>query len=744
MDQPLTHENMSTAAARRDSNVSMDIAGETAVDRLLKHFETSLSGLDTEEAKRRLRHYGPNQPVVSRQPTLVAQVLNRIANPLVIVLLIASALSALAGDAASFIIVAIIVTISVSMDYLQERRAQNTIEALRETVALRARTIRDGKETLISTPELVPGDIINLAAGDLVPADGRIIRARDCFVSEALLTGEPYPVEKVDFASKQRRVDLPSSADAVLAGTSIMSGMASILVCVTGPQTQLGQLAYALVSKPPPTAFEVGLQRFSALILRITGLLVIFVLAESMAFQRPWLESLMFALALAVGLTPELLPMIVTVTLARGALRLAHDRVVVKRLAAIHNLGAMDVLCTDKTGTLIESKIALINHVDASGKDSQRVFELAYLNSFFETGLKNPLDEAILAHDDGDVAGWRKLDEAPFDFQRRRSSVLLEQDHSRLLIVKGAPEAVLCLCASFEKPNGTAEPLTDAARQSLASRFEHYGNLGLRVLAVAIREMPADKDQILEDDESGLAFSGFTIFLDPPKASARQAVEKLSTCGVEIKVLTGDNERVASHLLASLELPHRNVITGEQLSAMSEDALVRRLPEVNLFSRITPEQKLRVILALKRTGKTVGYLGDGINDAPALHSADVSISVDSATDVAKAAADIILLDKDLSVLYDGVIEGRRTVINVDKYIRMAISANFGNILSMAIAGLLLPFLPLLPVQVLLTNLLYDFAQLGLPFDNVDPESTLKPIRWNLHVIQRFMLIQHSL
>jgi Mg2+-importing ATPase len=519
----------------------------------------------------------------------------------------------------------------------------------------------------------------------------------------------------------------------------VMSGTATLLVCRTGRATVLGQLAATLIAKPPPAAFERGLRQFSNLILWITVLLLIFVLSESMMFHRPWLESLLFALALAVGLTPEMLPMILTVTLAHGAVRLARQRVIVKHLAAIHNLGAMDVLCTDKTGTLTEARIELMRHIDAAGNESGRVLELAYLNSYFETGLKSALDKAILEAGHVDVAGWRKLDEVPFDFQRRRVSVLLEEDGQRLLMVKGAPEEILRLSTGVEQADGARQPLTAELRADLDTRFQQLSADGFRALAIATRSVASDHKTAAVTDEVELVFAGFAVFRDPPKASSASAVRSLADSGVGIKVLTGDNERVACHVCGELGFPELNVMTGDELSSMSDEALIGRLPRVNLFCRVSPQQKLRVLLALKRTGQTVGFLGDGINDAPVLHSADVGISVDSAADVAKAAAEIVLLDKDLAVLHEGVLEGRRTVVNVDKYILMASSANFGNIVTMALAGLFLPFLPLLPIQVLLTNLLYDFAQTGLPVDRVDDEAIARPVHWDIRFIERFML-----
>ncbi len=709
------------------------------VTELIVELDTSPEGISSQEAERRLVLYGPNDVTADKRKPSWVRFLQRFRNPLVIILLVASAISAATGDVASFAIVVVIVMLSVVMDFIQETRAQNAVDALRRQVALRAQTIRDGRETTLLVSQLVPGDVVQLSAGDLVPADGRLLVVRDFFVNQALLTGEPYPVEKHSADAVMPVSDLNDAANAAFAGTSVVSGTATLLVCRTGRATVLGQLADTLIGKPPPAAFERGLRQFSNLILWITLVLLIFVLGESTMFHRPWLESLMFALALAVGLTPEMLPMILTVTLAHGAVRLARQRVIVKHLAAIYNLGAMDVLCTDKTGTLTEARIELMRHINASGAESERVFELAYLNSHFETGLKSALDQAILDHGHFDVEAWRKLDEVPFDFERRRVSVLLEKDGQRLLIVKGAPEDVLRLSTSVELADGAPTPLTADLRRDLDAGFQQLGTDGFRALAIATRSVAPDHKTAVVTDEAELVFAGFAVFLDPPKASSASAVRSLADSGVAIKVLTGDNERVTCHVCGQLGLPAPDVMTGDELSSIGDEALIGRLPRVNLFCRITPQQKLRVLLALKRMGQTVGFLGDGINDAPALHSADVGISVDSAADVAKAAAEIILLDKNLAVLHEGVVEGRRTVVNVDKYILMASSANFGNIVTMALAGLFLPFLPLLPIQVLLTNLLYDFAQTGLPVDRVDDEAIERPVHWEIRFIERFML-----
>lgn len=706
--------------------------------KLLQDLGASPAGLDRDDAGRRLILHGPNDTAVSGEAPAWRRFLGRFGNPLVIILLAASLVSAATGDVASFVIVTIIVMMSVTMDFTQEVRAKKAIDALRNKVALRCQAIRGGEKAEIPAREVVPGDILLLAAGDLVPADGRLLSACDFYVNQALLTGEPYPVEKRGMDPPPASDRLSDAVNAAFAGTSVISGSATLLVCRTGTATILGKVAASLVTRIPPTAFEAGIRQFGMLLLRITMVLVLFVLTESIMFQRPWLESLLFSVALAVGLTPELLPMILTVTLTHGAVRLARKRVVIKRLPAIHNLGAMDVLCTDKTGTLTEARIEVIRHLDPQGQKSERVFELGYLNSYFETGLRNTLDEAILEHGKVDVGRYRKLDEVPFDFERRRVSVLIEADSVPLLLVKGAPEDILGLSTHFDE--GDAERLmTEEKRAELLARFEQFGASGFRALAIAYRREPRDQETAIVSDETDLTFAGYILFLDPPKSSAAQAVRQLAASGIAVKILTGDNERVASFLCKQLGFPVTGAITGEELSAMSDEALLGSLPRLNLFCRLTPQEKLRVLNALKHSGQTVGFLGDGINDASALRAADVGISVDNGADVAKAAADIILLEKDLTVVQDGVAEGRRTVINVDKYILMASSANFGNIMSMALAGLILPFLPLLPIQVLLTNLIYDFAQTGLPFDHVDPEVIERPVHWNIRLIEYFML-----
>ena len=698
-------------------------------------------GLTKQEAGARLARYGPNLFRDSAHQSVWLQFAARFKNPLVIILLVASAISAFTGEVANFVIISFIVLLSVTLDFVQEYRAGKAAEKLRVAVAVRASVMRDGTKLDVPVADVVPGDIVLLSAGDMVPADGVVLEARDFFVKQALLTGESYPVEKKPGTPSADATELQDAANAVFAGTSVISGSARALVVRTGTATAIGAIADSISREPPPTAFEVGTRRFGILIMRLTILLVLFVLLVNAMFHKPWLDSFLFAVALAVGLTPELLPMVVSVTLSRGALRMAKKRVIVKRLSSIQNLGSMDVLCTDKTGTLTEAKIHLEQHVDALGKPSERVLELAYLNSYFETGLKSPLDDAILDHQNIDVSAWKKIDEVPFDFERRRVSVLLDNGKTRLLAVKGAPDDILGLCTSCEERGPDQQCAMDEATLARL-RAQHHAleSEGFRVLGIAWRHVPLDHPHAVISDETELVFAGFAAFLDPPKASAGAALAALAASGVAIKIVSGDSELVTQHICAQLNIPVTGVVTGKEIAQMDDYALRARVESANLFCRVNPAQKDRVILALKARGHVVGYLGDGINDAPSLHSADVGISVESAVDVAKEAADIILLEQDLQVLHQGVLEGRRTFANIMKYIMMGTSSNFGNMFSMAGAALFLPFLPMLPTQILLNNILYDISEIPIPLDKVDAEEVRSPRVLDMNFIRNFMLV----
>src|SRR5277367_1098441 len=712
-----------------------------AITDLEKRLAAGRAGLSSTEAASRLMRYGPNSLEERRGLSLPLEFLGRFRNRLVLILLVAAGISALSGDLTSFIIICTIVVTSALLDTVQEYRAKGAAESLKVSVALKEQVLRDGREVTVLGQDLVPGDVALLAAGDLVPADGRLLEARDFFVNEALLTGESYPAEKRARDEALETPEVASATNAAFMGCSVMNGSAKLLVCGTGLTTQLGQISSSLRRAPPPSAMDRGTHQFGMLIVRFTTVLVLFVLLINLLFHRPWLESFLFAVALAVGLTPELLPMIISVTLARGAIRMAKVQVIVKRLGAIHDLGSMDVLCTDKTGTLTEARISLERQVALSGADSPHVLDLAWLNSHFQAGLRNPLDAAIIESGPPRGAGWAKIDEVPFDFQRRRVSVLVEHEGRRLLVTKGAPEDVIKLATRYEEPGKPKLlSLDEAARVRARKDFEGLSAAGFRALGVAWRELEPDRARAAVADEQELVFAGFVVFSDPPKASAGAAIAALGAKGVGVKILSGDNERVTQHVCTELGIPITGVLNGTEIEALSDEALAARLEETSLFCRVTPAQKNRIILGLKHRGHVVGFLGDGINDAPSLHNSDVGISVDSAVDVAKDAADIILLQQDLGVLERGVAEGRRAFGNIMKFIMMAMSSNFGNMFSMAGATLILPFLPMLPVQILLNNLLYAVSEMPIPLDEVDSEITEKPEHWDMRFIRNFMLV----
>ena len=734
MDQPTGITNV-----RHGTPTAADQAAGSLSD-LFASLHSAATGLSGADAVTLLQAVGPNRIDQAAPRRLLAAFIGRFGNPLILVLLGAAGVSAFTGDVPSFAIIATIVLVSVVLDVVQEHRAENAAERLRNQVALQATALRDGRPVEVPSAGIVPGDVVLLTAGDLVPADCRLIEARDLYVNEALLTGEPFPAAKEAIAP-HGAADDAVPCNMVFMGSSVVSGTAKALVLATGRRAQLGTIAQQLQHPPPPSAFAVGIRDFGLMIVRLTVLLVLFVLLANLLMHRPLLESFLFALALAVGLTPEMLPMVVSVTLAYGAIRLSRNQVIVKRLAAIHDLGSMDVLCSDKTGTLTDSRIKLVRQVDLAGHDCDAVLRTALLNAAFETGLKSPLDEAILAAGTLDRAAWRKVDEVPFDFQRRRVSILVEGGGSRLLVVKGAPEDVLALASSHgQQGQGAPQPFDAAARAASHATFAALGAEGYRVLGVAWRDAGPDCHHIGVADEADLVFAGFLAFLDPPKAGAREALAELAGLGVAVKVVTGDNELVTRHVCAALGLPIAGSLSGPELETLTDEALLTRLDGTTLFCRVTPPQKSRVIRAFRTRGHVVGYLGDGINDAPSLHAANVGFSVDTAVDVVKEAASIILLRQDLGVLAEGVREGRRTFANIQKYIMMGTSSNFGNMLSMAAGVLFLPFLPMLPIQILLNNLLYDFSELAIPLDRVGAATLMAPRHWDLAVIRRFMWV----
>jgi Mg2+-importing ATPase len=683
-----------------------------------------------------LARFGPNDPAPQDGHPLLVEVGLLFANPLVLILLVAAGASAFVGERVDAFIIVAIVLVSAAIDFLQTYRSHRTAELLRAQVAPTATVLRDGAFCEIPRVEVVPGDVVRLSAGDLVPADAVLIEARDLHVQEASLTGESMPVEKHAAPADQRGAP-PDPETMAYLGTSVMSGTAVAEVVATGKATSFGSIAARLSTRAPQTAFDRGIRHFGLLIMQVVLFLVLFVVVVSVALRRPTLESLLFAVALAVGLTPEFLPMITSATLAKGAVRMAREKVVVKHLSAIQNLGGIDVLCSDKTGTLTAGEMALDRSLDAAGSPAPRVLSLAALNSRFETGIKSPLDAAILARAGEDDEGWSKDDEIPFDFERRCLSIAVVRAGQRLLVTKGAPEAILARCASYEV-NGAPEPLTDEARARCLNTYRALSADGLRTLAVAWRHLP-ERGPCTTADERDLSLAGFLSFSDPPLADAALALQDLARDGVAVKILTGDGDLVTRHVCAEVGLPVDRVVLGEEIDRMTDAALAHVAERSAVFARLSPAQKSRIILALQRRSHVVGYIGDGINDAPSLHAADVGISVSTAVDVARDAADIILLERGLRVLHSGIIEGRKAFGNVMKYLLMGTSSNFGNVLSMAAATVLLPFLPMLPTQILLNNLLYDLAQITIPTDNVDEAYIRRPQRWDIRTIRRFML-----
>lgn len=706
---------------------------------LVQALGTEPVGLSSQEAEARLRQFGLNSAIQQPRRHLVVKIARKLTEPLVAILLIAALISVIAGDWASSSVIAAVVALSVALETWQERGAENAAEALKRSVAVHAAVWRNDHLIQLPIEDIVPGDLIALEAGDLVPADGIVVASQAAQANEALLTGEPFPVEKREILGR-------GDANALFAGTALVRGNATLWVVYTGASTRFGAIAAAIEAQTPPTAFERGIRRFGGLVLRLTAFLVLFVLAAQLAFHRPALESFLFAVALAVGLTPELLPMIMTVTLSRGAVRMAARKVVVKRLSAIHDLGAMDILCTDKTGTLTQAKIEMIDGIDASGRTSENVARLAVINSRNSTGVGSAMDDAILAHplaSSMDFAIFTKLADLPFDFERRAASVLMESSGQKLLIVKGAPEQVLAKCTSIET-NGSEAVLSSSKRAEIDALHSTKAAEGYRSLAIARKRMLPDCQNIRREDETDLTFIGLCLFLDPPKETVATAISRLHAAGVGVKIISGDAEAVIKHLVTVLELPTQGMLTGAEIDELSDKQLAVRVQSVDLFARVSPEQKRRIIEALSTHNHVIGYLGDGINDGPAIRAADVGVSVQNASEVARQAADIILLEQDLGVIADGVEEGRRTFSNIMKYIRMGTSSNFGNMLSMAAASLLLPFIPLSPVQVLVNNLVYDLSETGIPFDYAETDELARPHMWDMHEVLRFTLVMGPL
>jgi Mg2+-importing ATPase len=709
---------------------------------VLAELDGTPDGLNAAEARARLQRFGPNALAPRRRATALTTFLRQFRSPLVLILVFAATVSAIVADWTDASIVIVIVIASAALTFFQEHTANNAVEALRAQVTVKATVVRDGRPRLVPAEDVVPGDVVLLSAGSLIPADGVVLDARDFFVNQAVLTGETFPVEKKS-GPVAARAGLSERVNCVFMGTSARSGTARALIVHTGAGTAFGRIAQRLTLRPPETEFERGIRRFGNLLTQIMTVLVLTVFAANVILDKPVIDSLLFAIALAVGIAPELLPAIISINLSKGAQAMARRGVIVQRLNAIENLGSMDILCTDKTGTLTEGVVRLDGALDIDGRPSADVLRYAYLNAVFQTGLTNPLDEAILAQSPPDTTGMDKLEEIPYDFVRKRLSVVIDADPGApvkpLLITKGALSQVLAACASVRDGDEDL-PLDGTRRAEIDRRYEEWSGQGIRVLGLAVKDVPRQAAYSAEADETAMTFMGFLLFFDPPKADARETLDALARLGVQVKIITGDNRLVARHVAETVGLPVGGILTAAEMDELRDEALWNVAERTTLFVEVDPNQKERIILALRKMGHVVGYLGDGINDAPALHDADIGISVDQAVDVAKQAADFVLLKRDLGVLRAGIEEGRRTFANTLKYVFTTTSANFGNMFSMAGASLFLPFLPLLAKQILLNNFLSDFPSLGLASDRVDAEMVARPHRWNIRFIRNFMIV----
>ncbi|GAA0281067.1 magnesium-translocating P-type ATPase [Alteraurantiacibacter aestuarii] len=712
-------------------------------EQALKEMQSTASGLEPAEAQTRLGRFGPNTVGGHERLSAIRQLARQFRNPLALILIFGAGISLLLKDWLDATIILIIVGGSGLLGFSQEYRASRAVDLLRGRLALRVNVLRGGTAQTVPASEIVPGDVVQLSAGNLVPADGLVLAAQDCLVTQAVLTGESLPVEKSP-GTIAAAASMEQRTNTLFMQSSLRSGTATMLVMQTGLQTEYGAIARHIGASDEETEFTRGVRAFGIMLLRVMIVIVLAVLTINQLQGRPVVDSLLFAVALAVGLSPEMLPAIISVTLAVGARHLARDGVIVRRLDAIENLGSMDILCTDKTGTLTEGVVQLDRAIDLAGETSGQVRHAAFLNASFETGIANPLDEAIVAA--GKAAGLTvgdhcKLDEIPYDFARRRLSILVEEPaapgHARM-ITKGAFADIMAVCGAVRTEQGD-RPLTQDIRQTIDALFQEMGESGFRVLAVAERIFP-DRTAIDREDETGLTFLGLLLFLDPAKPQIAQSLRDLAALGITTKIISGDNRFVTAHVARQVGLKSRSMLTGDRLARMSDEALRHRAERNSIFAEIDPQQKERIIRALQQSGHAVGYLGDGINDAPALRLADVGISVDKAVDVARESADIVLLHRDIDVIRQGVVDGRRTFANTLKYISITTSANFGNMVSMALAVPLLPFLPLLPKQILLNNFLSDIPSITISTDNVDPEQLEKPQRWHIRDVQRFMIV----
>ena len=712
---------------------SKDI-GET-----MKSLQTSAAGMSHQAAQDALQRSGPNRIQSKKKATPAELFLSQFKSPIVLILIFATLISAFLQDWIDAIIILAIVLGSALLSFFQEYSANNAAEKLRSKVSLKSSVLRDGKTTLIPTEEIVPGDMVLLSAGSLIPADGLVVEANDFFVNQAVLTGETFPVEKKPGVTPEN-AGLSERSNVVFMGTNVRSGSARVMIVDTGLSTAFGQIANRLTLRPPENEFERGIKHLGYLLTEVMLILVLGIFFFNVFFQKPVLDSLLFSVALAVGLTPQLLPAIININLSKGSQVMADRGVIVRRLESIENFGSMDVLCTDKTGTLTQGVVQLDGALDPDGNPSQQVLLYAHLNAHLQTGLANPLDEAIDRQPVNGVEVYAKVDEVPYDFIRKRLSIAVRAgEQLPLLITKGALDNVLAACSQVQTASGPA--ILDSSQQAqIRTHFEEWSAKGYRVLGVAVKPATAQQSSFSTSDETEMTFTGFLLFFDPPKVGVQAAIEGLEKLGVKLKIITGDNHLVARHTGQVIGLGDVKVLSGGQLDNLRDEALWHAVEETTIFAEVDPNQKERIILALKKRGHVVGYMGDGINDAPSLHSADVGISVDNAVDVAKEAADLVLLKQDLEVLREGILQGRKTFANTLKYVFMATSANFGNMFSVAGASLFLPYLPMLPKQILLINFLTDLPEMTIANDNVDDVFVQRPHRWDIKFIRNFMLV----
>ena len=717
------------AEEKRESKIS--------IEELYKQLKTGPDGISKSQATKRLKEYGYNQAVNEKELNIIFRFLSKFANPLTITLICVGLLSFFLGQQIDAIIVIMMAILSVTLSFIQEYSASRTAKKLNELINVSAIVIRDGKKIEIPIKEIVPGDIIELSAGKMVPADVRIISSSIFSVNQSVLNGESFPVEKKEEPASKSLTSVFDTENLAFMGSSVAGGSALAIVLFTGKNTEFGKLSLSLTStKKEASSFDKGIKDFTYLMIKLIVVLAVVIFISNVLLKGNPLEAILFSLAVAIGLTPEMLPMVITINLSKGATNMAKKKVIVKELASIQNFGAMDILCTDKTGTLTLDEVALFDYEDPRGKRDEAVFKTAYTNSYFQSGMDNILDKAVTDYKELDMSHLKKVGEIPFDFNRRIMSVIVKgQGHK--IVSKGAPEEILKKSTHYQEGDKVIK-ISYSDRVSFLAEYDRLSQDGFRVLGVAFKDV-AEKTSYSSVDESDLIFSGFISFLDPPKPSSKSAIDKLEALGIKIKILTGDNELVTRKVCDELSFKIEGILSGADVDKLDDDELRHVVDKVNIFTRLTPDNKSRIIGALRQVGHTVGFIGDGINDAPSIKAADVGISVNNASDIAKETAQIILLEKDLTILADCVIEGRKTFENSIKYIKMGASSNFGNMFSMAAASFFLPFLPMLPTQILLNNFLYDLSQVALPTDSVDQEYVEKPRPWNIKFLKKFIL-----